>query len=84
MAERDRSHAVDLIHKLFVETLGCIVAPGTLAGGEGLLAVMAGPAIGAVVNVLHGDMSTTRFHQEKPWMAFFAAVYLCVSLMVEP
>ena len=84
MAEGDRTHAVDLINKLLVETLGNIMAPGTLTGGEGLLAVMAVPAIGAAVNVLHGDMSTTGFHQEGPWMAFFAAVSLCVCLMVEP
>ena len=84
MAECDRSHAVDLIYKLFVKTPGRIVALGTLAGGECLLAVMAVPAISTAVNVLHGDISTARFHREELWMAFFAAVPLCVRLMVEP
>ena len=85
MAECDRSHAVyDLIYKLFVKTPGSIMAPGTLAGGECLLAVMAVPAISTAVNVLHGDMRTARFHLEELWMAFFAAVPLCVCLMVEP
>ena len=84
MAERDRSHAVDLIHKLFVKPLGRIMAPGTFAGRECLLAVMAIPAISASVYVLHGDMSTAHFHKEELWMAFFAAEPLCVCLMVEP
>ncbi len=84
VAERDWSHSVDLIHKLFVKTPGSIMAPGALAGGEGLLAVMAVPAISAPVNVLHRDMSASRFHQEEPWVAVFAAVPLCVRLMVEP
>ncbi len=84
MAEGDRSHAVDLIHKVLVITLGCVMAAGTVARGECLPAVMAVPAIGAVVNVQHCNMSTTRFHQEELWMAFFAAVPPGVSFMVEP
>jgi hypothetical protein len=31
MAECDRSHAIDLIHKLFVKTFSHIMTPGTLA-----------------------------------------------------
>jgi hypothetical protein len=60
------------------------MAPGALAGRECLLAVMAVPAISTTVNVLHGDMSATSFHQEELWMTFFAAIPFCVRLMVEP
>ncbi len=84
VAERDRPHAVDLIHKLFVKTPGRIMAPRTLAGGECLPAVMAGPAINAAVNVLHGDMRSPRLHQKDLRMAFFAAEPFCMGFMVEP
>src|SRR5208283_5027561 len=84
MTEGDRSHAVDLIHKILVITPGCVMAAGTVAGGECLPSVMAVPAIGAVVNVQHCNMSTASFHQEEFWMAFLAAVPPGVSFMVEP
>jgi hypothetical protein len=44
---------------------------------------MAGAAVSAVVNVLHGNVCASRLHQKELRMTFFAAVQLCMPYMIE-
>lgn len=62
MAESYRTHAVRFIDKVFVKTTGCVMTAGAVSGREGLPAVMASPAIEAVIDLTHGDARTPGQH----------------------